>query len=93
MSHVLEKGRVPEIPPVMSGKTDRGLINKHQNTGPTDQQTLALQLNMKCNTMKSEQKQFSCFKTGSSLWKICNLTIAIFRIYLGNHYICIMSVT
>ena len=30
--------------PVMSGKFDGGWINKHQNTGPTDRQNLAIRL-------------------------------------------------
>ena len=51
-------------PPVMSGKTDSGHIDKEQNTGPTDRQNSSTgKLNMKLYTVKSKEKQFSLFKT------------------------------
>ena len=53
--------------PVLSGKFDGSLINKHQNTGLTK---FSCMLNMKLHTMKSKQKKFSRFKTVSSSWKI-----------------------
>ena len=31
-------------PPILSGRFDVGLINKHQNTGPADRQNLAVRL-------------------------------------------------
>ena len=39
---------------------------------------------MKLHTTKSKQKQFYHINTEISSWKIPNITIATFRIYIGN---------
>ena len=41
-------------------------------------------VNMKLHTTKSKQKQFYRIDTESSSWKISNVTIATFWIYMGN---------
>ena len=45
-------------PLVMSGNTGSSLINKHQNTGPTDCLNLTIRIILKLHTAKSKQNSF-----------------------------------
>ena len=45
-------------PQVMSGKFDGSLINKHQNTGPTERQSLAVCLTLKNIRLKVNKTVF-----------------------------------
>ena len=48
--------------PVMSGKFDGGPINKHQNTGPTERQNLAVRLALNNMPLKVNKNSFPMFK-------------------------------